>query len=496
MSKHIKGLTLLPILLLCAGCAISDFIPTESQQASNVNQSEKGSNEENKSQEQLSEVESVSQSETGAIQFDTSKKVSIKFYHTMNNNLCSVADEAIGRFNKIYPNINVESVSAGGYEDVRDQLKTSLSADAAVCDMAYCYPDHIALYNQAKSVVALDRYIEDETYGLTQEQIDDFVESYWNEGKSFGDGLMYCLPFSKSSEALYYNKDVFTRLNLKVPTHWFKDDAGQDEDTSIEYACEKILEAYPTSYPLGYDSESNWFITLCEQLESPYTSSGVNHYLFDNEVNRGFVKRLKGWYDKHYFTTKALESQYTSNLFKNMDQSKHTCYMCIGSTAGASNQRPDGFAFDVGVAKVPQANPQNGKVISQGPSVCIFKNKDPQKEIACWLLLRFLTTDVPFQGLFSMTSGYSPVIKSVYSDANYQEFLDNADGGEYLMASSTIVARDEEEWYFTSPAFIGSADARDSVGSMLVSIFANNDPDIDKTVADAFTQTISMLKGD
>ena len=33
--------------------------------------------------------------------------------------------------------------------------------------------------------------------------------------------------------------------------------------------------------------------------------------------------------------------------------------------------------------------------------------------MACWLLLKYLTTNAEFQAGFSMASGYVPVIKSV-----------------------------------------------------------------------------------
>lgn len=425
--------------------------------------------------------------------FDPNKEVTITFYHTMNQNLKEILDVRIEReFNVQYPNIKVENVSAGGYDDVCDQLATSISAGNTVCDMAYCYPDHVALYNKANSLVVLDPYMYDSTYGFTTAQIDDFLDAYWEEGKSFGDNLMYSLPLSKSSEVMYYNADFFEENELNVPTHWFPLTENVDDDPyCVEYVCKKIKEIDPTCIPLGYDSDSNWFITLCEQFNSPYTSATGNHYLFNNEVNRDFVGKLKEWYDKGYFTTKSIYGQYTSNLFTNLDTSSARCYFCVGSSAGASNQVPVGEAFEVGIAPIPQVDAINSPaVISQGPNVCIFKNKDPQVQMACWLLLRFLTTSVNFQAEFSMQSGYTPVIDSVYRNQIYREFLDAADGFENITALSTKVAMEESNWYFTSPAFVGSSAARNQVGSLMASVFTDNS----KTIAQHFEYAISELE--
>ena len=444
------------LLLTCAGCGTTPENPTQTPSTPDSIVSESGSDV----------VTPTIPNET--LSFDPNQTVEITFYHTMNQYLKEILDYNISVFNETYPNIIVTNVSAGDYDGVEDQLVTSISAGKAVADMAYCYPDHVALYNKANSLLVLDNYIYDEKYGFTQDQIDDFVDAYWEEGKSFGNGLMYSLPLSKSTEVMYYDMDFFKEHGLQVPDHWFATTENVDDDkSSMEYVCKYIKSIRPGDIPLGYDSSSNWFITLCEQYGSGYTSATGEHYLFDNPTSREFVGKLKEWYEKGYVTTKSIYAQYTSNLFKNQDSSSARCYMSIGSSAGASNQVPDGYVFEVGVAKLPQVDANNGKVISQGPSVCIFKNKDQQKNMACWLLLRHLTTSIDFQAEFSMQSGYAPVIDSVYENEIYLEFLDNENGSEFITARANKVALEQEDWYYTSPAFVGSSEARDQVGKLL-----------------------------
>lgn len=147
-------------------------------------------------------------------------EVTIKFYHTMGDTLNAVLKTYIAEFNKLYPNIHVEDSQIGKYDDVRDQINTELTAGNQP-NLAYCYPDHVALYNVAGAVVQLDNLINStetvtradgttEQLGLTQAQKDDFIEGFYNEGKSFGDEFMYTMPFSKSTEVLYYNKTSLT----------------------------------------------------------------------------------------------------------------------------------------------------------------------------------------------------------------------------------------------------------------------------------------------
>ena len=420
-------------------------------------------------------------------------EVEIVFYNTMGANLSTVLEAYIVEFNKLYPNIKVTSTNVGNYDDCRDQISTEITVGNQP-NIAYCYPDHVALYNLAKAVATLDKYIESETVvtradgtteilGLTDEQVADFIEGYYNEGKQFGDGLMYTLPLSKSTEVLYYNKTFFEENNLTVPTTW-------DE---MEAVCAQIKAIDPNSIPLGYDSESNWFITMCEQQKSPYTSATGDHFLFDNEQNHAFVKKFNEWYNKGYVTTQTLYGAYTSGLFTTLEGVKS--YMSIGSSAGATYQRPaavDGaYPFDVGIATIPQVDAANPKVISQGPSLCIFQKSNPQEVIASWLFVKFLTTNVEFQAEFAMASGYVPVLKSVSENPVYAEFIANADGGNYISALSAKVCLAQADAYYTSPAFNGSSEARSQVGALLTKCLALTDGDIDAQIAEAFADAVA-----
>ena len=421
--------------------------------------------------------------------FDTSKTVEITFYHQMGAALQGILDQAIADFNKIYPNIKITHKTQGDYDGIRDQVKTEITVGDQP-NIAYCYPDHVALYNMAGAVQTLDVLINDPTYGFTAEQKDDFIPAYYNEGLAFGDGKMYTLPISKPTEVLYYNKTFFEANGLTVPTTW----------EEMEAVCKKIKELEPSCIPLGYDSESNWFITMCEQYGSDYTSVDGDKFLFDNDTNRGFVKMFRTWFQNKWVTTEKLSSGYTSALFTGESDSGTRCYMCIGSTGGATYQQPNQtngkFEFEVGIATIPQVNPEQPKVISQGPSICIFKNADPQEVLASWLFVKFLTTDVTFQASVSMNNGYAPVIKSVAQHPVYAEFLAKAetDGTANIQAYAVKVALDQASAYYVSPAFNGSSAARDQVGLLMQKCLSSEAADVDAFIKKAFEDAVAECK--
>lgn len=442
---------------------------------------------------------------TAAEAYDGSK-VTVTFYHTMGQSLRNVLDAWIPVFNEMYPNITIEHTSQGGYPDLRDQITTEMQGGNGP-SIAYCYPDHVALYNKAKAVATLDDYIAStatvtkadgttEQMGLTQEQANGFVRGYYEEGRAYGDGKMYTLPFSKSTEVLYYNKTFFEENELEVPTTW-------DE---MEEVLQKIVTIDEMSVPLGYDSEANWFITMTEQLGTPYTSSvSGEKFLFDVEANQAFVGRLRDWYQLGLVTTEEIYGSYTSNLFTETDPTKLKSYMCIGSSAGASYQCPDPvndengqktYPFEVGVAEIPQIDKNSPKVISQGPNLCMFKKSDKQEMAAAWLFIKFLTTTMGLQANFSAQSGYAPVISNLDQKFDgYKQFIDTADGNANLQASCVKQCLKQENAMFVSPAFVGSSKARDKVGILIQNCFTKQ-PSAGQTSADLVKAEFEAIVAD
>ena len=409
--------------------------------------------------------------------------VTIVFYHSMGSYMQSILDDAIAEFNKIYPNITIIHDSLGDYDGLRNQISTEITIGSAP-NLAYCYADHVALYNMADAVQPLDDLIASQ-YGLTDAQIADFIPAFYDEGKAFGDGKMYTLPISKSTEVLYYNKTFFDQYGLTVPTTW-------EEMADV---CEKIKQIDPTCVPLGYDSEANWFITMAAQYGSEYTSSTGEKFLFDNETNRDFVKMLRLWYENGWITTQGLCGGYTSFLFTGYCNPR--CYMCIGSTGGASYQQPrqtNGvYEFEVGIASIPQVNPDQPKVISQGPSICVFKNSDPQEVIASWLFAKYLATDVVFQMQVSMYNGYTPVIQSVMDHPVYASFLNSASTAN-IQAYAVKVALEQANAYFVSPAFYGSSVARDQVGLLIQKCLTQPATDVDAMIKKVFADAVAECR--
>ena len=459
--------------------------------------------------------------------------ITVTIYSTMGKKLKETFDTYLKQFEKMYPGIKVvHETPLNDYDAHFTRINTELKNGDGP-SIAYCYPDHVAQYNRNNRVLALDKYIDStemvpagkfgntEAYpiGWTTEEKADFVESFYKEGyESYGDGsTMYSLPYAKSSEALFYNKTFLDAHSdptkddyIEVPTHWWT--TGPDDRSSVEYVCAKIKEIDSNCIPLGYDADDNFFITMCEQYQTLeenkgknlYTSATGTKYLFDNDVNKEWMTKLNKLYQDGLLITKSTNSdKHTSNLFtaRDDDDNARCTYMCIGSTGGATYQISSKKKFEVGIAGIPQMNPDDPKVISQGPSICILKtktNKTEDQQLAAWLVAKYMTTNVRLQAMFSMDSGYVPSIKSAHNDPTYKkEFIDKANGYEYVAALAAKQCLEQIDYSYTSPAFYGSSDARDQVEILMSKclILKNNDPQtLAQEMANAFKTAIDTCE--
>lgn len=451
----------------------------------------------------------------------------VTVWHTWGQANRRMIELMIEDFYEEHPNVNISLVNKSDYDQIHDDISKSFPANTTPT-MAICYPDHVADYEGF--VIDLTSYINSteefdgevlgfeasegshEENGVTLSGVDDYVDAYWEEGSQYAfdpDGI-YSVPFSKSTEVMFYNKTFFEANKLTPPTIWDNPDNPNDPN-SFTYVARTIRDIVINQQgqqwggdkngirALGYDSDDNLYITFSEQLGIPYTSMDENeHYPFGanggNSQAKDMVRTVKSWYDNGYIATGGTSGgSYTSTLFTD-----EMIYMSIGSTGGTRYNVSSNF--EVGVAKVPQWNPETPKTMSQGPSFCFFNTADEDQLKYGWLFYKHITNYVN-TAKYAMNTGYSPVRISSYQDVAYGNHLNNIgeDGVEYAVNSENwlqskvhnIVATMDND-YFTSPVFKGSAQARVAVGSIITNVLTGvQDVDTAFSVAYASCQLYS-----
>ncbi|MDG4856888.1 sugar ABC transporter substrate-binding protein [Streptomyces sp. T-3] len=120
--------------------------------------------------------------------------------------------KVVGDFQAKYPKVKVKLVNAGTNKDQYDALQNAVKAGKGIPDIAMIEYYALPQFALAKSLTNLGDLGADKLDGT-------FAPGPWTAVRAGSDGV-YGLPMDSGPMALFYNKEVFDKHKIKVPTTW------------------------------------------------------------------------------------------------------------------------------------------------------------------------------------------------------------------------------------------------------------------------------------
>lgn len=418
-------------------------------------------------------------------EFDTSRNYEITFWakNDTNKTQTDIYRQAIADFQELYPNITVNLRLYTDYGKIYNDVITNIATNTTP-NVCITYPDHIATYLTGNNtVVPLDDLFADEKYGLGGSEMrfdapskEEIIPQFLEEC-SFG-GHYYAIPYMRSTEACYVNKTYVEALGYTLPDTltwdfvWEVADAATAQDSEGNY----LINGQKVMIPFIYKSTDNMMIQMLKQQNAGYSTEDGEILLF-NDTTEELLYTIADHVKNGAFSTFKISS-YPAN-FLNAGQ----CIFAIDSTAGATWMGTDAplsdiseealVEFETEVMMIPQFNPADPRMISQGPSVCIFNKSDSQEVLASWLFAQYLLSN-EVQIAYAETEGYVPVTSMAQDSAEYQDYLsrggeDNSTHYEVKIKASQLLL-DNTDNTFVTPVFNGSASLRDAAGQLIENV--------------------------
>lgn len=428
--------------------------------------------------------------------FDESLKHNIVFWakNDTNSYQKAIYNKAISDFEKIYPNIKVTMKSYTDYKIIYKDVITNISTNSTP-NVCITYPDHVATYLEGNGVVVdLTNLMNDSKYGMSGDNIkfnqvskDEIIDKYINE--CFFNNGYYILPFMRSTEACYVNVDYVTKLGFTLPEVLTWDFVWEVSKKAME---EK--EPSKVLIPVITNSTDNLMVEMLMQ-------KGYNYAFEDGSIDLFNDNTKSILYDLEYAIKNKLFSTFKYDSYPGNYFNAGECIFAIDSTAGAtwmgSNSplcdipKEKVVDFETKVMAIPQYDINNKKMISQGPSLCVFRKSNPQEVLASWLFVQFmLTNDVQIG--YAKSEGYVPVTKRAQESQDYHEYLSNSgkiiekkdEFGTVLRDKNGNIIYDNSTYYsvkidasklvldnvlnqFTTPCFNGSTILRNVAGNLI-----------------------------
>lgn len=435
--------------------------------------------------------------------FDEAREYEIVFWAKNDTNIrqANIYKRAVSEFEALYPNIHVKLSLYTDYGQIYNDVITNIPTGTTP-HICISYPDHIATYMTGENtVVPLSGLMAHPVYGLGGSGVrfdapraDELVEKFRAECELGGE--QWAMPFMRSTEACYVNRDLVEKLGYTLPDVltwdfiWEVSEAATEKnpDGTFRVNGQNVL------IPFIYKSTDNMMIQYLKQAGAEYSTSAGEIGLF-NDTTRQLLYTVAEHAGTRAFSTFKISS-YPAN-FLNRGQ----CLFAVDSTAGATWMGTDAplsdisadavVRFETAVYPVPQVDPEHPAMISQGPSVCLFNKQDPQEVLAAWLFLQYLLTD-GIQTDYAETEGYVPVTTSAQTSDSYRDYLsrsgEDTDAHYRVKIDATNMLLAHTDDTFVTPVFNGSTSLRNAAGQLIEEVTRARRAN--ETVDDAFLQKL------
>lgn len=334
--------------------------------------------------------------------------------------LTDVIDDLVEEFEAEHPDISVDAIYAGNYDDTRVRAMSAIEADDAPQLSVLFSIDLYELLEQ-DAILAFDEIVESDE---EREWLDSFYPGLMENGQV--DGKTYGIPFQRSTIVLYWNKDAFEAAGLdseQAPENW---DEMAEMGATIREASggEQWGVMVPsTGYPYWM------FQAFAFQNGHRLMSEDGTEVYFDDPAA---IEALEYWVSLSQEHEAMPEGTIEWGTLRQNFIEGSTAMMW--HTTGNLTAVRDEADFEFGVAMLPEKE-QRGSPTGGG-NFYIFKGIEEDEQHAAMTFIRWMT-DPERAAAWSIETGYMGVSPAAYETDALREYVE-----EFPPAA---VARDQLE---------------------------------------------------
>jgi ABC-type glycerol-3-phosphate transport system substrate-binding protein len=347
--------------------------------------------------------------ESGIDAIALDQPVEIGFWHIQATLYGEAIKEIVAKFNRENPHkITVKEIFQGDYGALNQKIRAALQG-GGLPEVSMAYESDTLEYMKTQVVLPLDNYIASKKYGLTDEQLKDVspgvlerqrIPAYQGKTMSWIHG--------NSAQGLYFNKDILKQAGIAAP--------AKSWDEFLDQARQVKANAKVPALPVGSGPGG--------LLQNIVRSNGVAPLADDGQASNFnapevvvALELLKRLFDEGLaYTAENTEQEFTNGR----------AAFEIGTTARTSSKIDlikDKFPW--GITLTPQGKAPQPITTLYGGNQVLFDRKDPQRNLAGWLFMRYFG-GAEAQAIYAARTGYFPATLSAKGSdllrENYQQY--------------------------------------------------------------------------
>ena len=342
--------------------------------------------------------------------------IELKLFYPVNVDgpLVALIEKICADFTAENPNIIIKPIYTGNYDDNIIKLQTAFEAKDQP-DMVINLGTNRFSMVYSDYALCLDDLIASDG---GDEFINDFVESFMID--SFVDGKIYSIPFQRSVNILYYNKDMFAAAGLDPetpPTTW---------EELINYAKKLTLRddkgnVTQWGIALGLSTGSAQWTFTGLALQNSLDGSGLatedgKAVLFNTNENIEALQFVIDLQQKY----KVMQEGIIANGDLPTMLKEGVVAMIENTTGGMTSIASSGINF--GVAMLP--GPRRNGAPTGGGNIYICSGIPESHQKAAWSFIRF-ATEPERVAQWAVDTGYVATRYSAMETETYKAYLEN-----------------------------------------------------------------------
>ena len=355
--------------------------------------------------------------EAGGAEEASDDALHLTFYYPVNvgGSAAALIEQICADFNAENPDIVVEPVYTGNYDDTVTKIQTAIQGGTPPDVFVSLATQRFTMASTGMAMPLDDLIAADGEEG--QAYIDDFLDGFMLD--SYVDGQIYSIPFQRSTMVLFYNKDAFEEVGLDP------EDPPETWEEVVEYGQKLTNEnRYGVGLALNSGSAQWAFTGFCLQNsangENLMTEDG-KQVLIDTPEN---VEALQFWLDlqnKYQIMAPGIV-QWTDLPTQFLAGEVAMIYHTTGNMANIN----DNAEFEFGTAFLP--GHKRVAAPTGGGNFYISSGISEERVQAAWKFIKF-ATETERAAQWSLDTGYVATRESCFETdliKNYYEELPQA----------------------------------------------------------------------
>ncbi len=311
-----------------------------------------------------------------------------------------VFQKLVGKFNSAHPEIQVESIFAGTFEQQLPKILSSVIGNAPP-DILVFHPQITGKLLNLEAIRPLDDWLE--KLSVKSEVFPNLLDRLRLKGQTWS------IPYSTSNIAIFYRPTLFEAAGITQPPQTWEELRADAKKLTIDRNGDHRPEQHGILLPLG---KGDWTVfTWLPFLLS--TGGDIVRSNYPNLTSPGAIAALQFWQDllkDGTATLSAPERGYEEDAFI----AGRVAMQITGPWTYITRSKVDFKTMPIPMDKVPAT--------VTGTGVMFVMKTNPTREEAALKFLEYVLS-AEFQTEWSLGTGFLPInIKAVESPA-YQQYL-------------------------------------------------------------------------